>query len=493
MTNPQNNDFTFNNIKSSAVKSVKWTALGEIVSRSIQPIVTLVLTRFLTPADFGVVGVAMIAVGLAQIFQDFGLGKTLIQRETEVDKSANIIFWTNITLSLLLYGILFLSAPLLSRFFHEPKVIDVLRVLCLQIIFLSLISVHQALFQRNFQFKQLFFIGSYSGLVICLVSIPLALFGYGVWALVFGTLAGSIVQVLLYWRLNYWRPRLSYDFQLAKQLFGFSSWVAIEAFLLWMIGWGDSIILGHFLGITELGIYRVGTTFLLFVFGVFLNPLLPVSYSLFSRLQSNHEELKQTFLKTIRIIVSISLPLGVGLTLLSPAISSVVFEQKWQGIEIVITIIGLMYGIGWTVGLNHELYRAIGRPDINTKLTIILILYYIPVYVLAAPYGLYIFCLARFALGISSILFYLYFTKRVLDFPLTYLWDPLKTPLIASLIMAVLIYLAINLIGVFKGFEGWLKMFGIIAFGGMTYILAIRLIEKDLVRQFLRLAREGIK
>ena len=493
MVDSKNNNLLFNTIKSQAIKSIKWTALSEIVSRSIQPVLTLILARLLTPADFGVVGVAMIAIGLAQIFQDFGLGKVLIQRETEVDKSANIIFLTNLTLSVFLYLILFITAPLISKFFHEPKVIDVLRVLCLQIVLFSLISVHQALLQRNFRFKQLFYIRLFSAIVPGLASIPLALSGYGVWALVFGTLAGGIIQVLLFWRASPWRPRFSYNLQLARQLFGFGSWVAAEAFLLWVIGWGDSIVLGHFIGLKELGVYRVGTTFLMFAFGIFFNPLIPIAYSSFSRLQSKHEELKQTFLKTIRIIASISLPMGALLISLSSAISSVIFGQKWQGIGLVIGVIGLMYGIGWIWGLNHELYRAIGRPDVNTKLTVILIFYYLPVYILVAPYGLFVFCLARFALGVTSILFYLYFTDRVLYLPFTYLWKPVKSPLIATLSMVIVVRLATNLTGEFQGLEGWFKMFGIIAVGGIIYIFALWLLEKEMVLQFWRLAKEGVK
>ncbi|HMK49639.1 MAG TPA: lipopolysaccharide biosynthesis protein, partial [Thermodesulfovibrionales bacterium] len=289
-------------IKTKAIRSVKWTALSEIVSRSIQPIVMLVLARLLTPADFGVVGVAIIAVGLAQIFQDFGLGKTLIQTETDIEESANIVFWSNLVLSIFMYLTLFVSAPLISDFFHDSKVTNVLRVLCLQIILISLSTVHQALFQRDFQYKNLFFVRLFSAVIPAFVSIPLALSGYGVWSLVLGTLAGSIAQVFTFLGISKWRPRLDYNFELARKLFGFSSWVVLEAFLGWIILWGDSIALGHFLGVKELGVYRIGIALLMAIFGIFFNPILPVAYSAFSRLQANREELKQSFLKITTII-----------------------------------------------------------------------------------------------------------------------------------------------------------------------------------------------
>jgi len=481
------------NIKQKAIKSVKWTALSEIASRSIQPIVTLILARLLTPADFGVVGVATIAIGLAQIFQDFGLGKTLIQRETDVEESANIIFWTNLALSIVIYFIIFLSAPLLSKFFHDPKVIDVLRVLCLQIVFISLIVVHQALFQRNFQYKQLFFIRLSSSAVPGFVSIPLALLGYGVWALVFGSLAGAFVQVLLFWKFSQWRPKISYDVKLAKQLFGFSTWVVLEAFLGWLIIWGDSVILGHYLGVKELGVYRVGVTFIMLVFGIFFNPLLPVAYSAFSRLQSNQEELKQTFLKMTKIVAFISLPLGVGLVLLSQPISLAIFGQKWQGIEIVIAIIGIKDAIAWLVGVNPEVYRAAGRPDINTKLLIAAVIYYLPVYIFAAPYGLLVFCTARLAVAIVGMGLHIFVANRILGLRFTYLGGCIKEPLLSSLIIVIVLYLIGNFIGDIGGIEGLIKIFGMIFIGTTAYLTSLWLVRRELVLQFWRLTKEGIK
>lgn len=94
----------------------------------------LILARLLTPEDFGIVAVAMIAIGFAQIIQNFGFEKALIQRENEISESANIVFWSNTAIGIIIYLIIFASAPLIADFFHESKVVDVLRVLCLLII-----------------------------------------------------------------------------------------------------------------------------------------------------------------------------------------------------------------------------------------------------------------------------------------------------------------------------------------------------------------------
>jgi len=479
-------------IKQKAIKSVKWTVFTEIASLSAVPIITLILAHFLTPADFGIIGIATIVINLVRTLQDFGFGKTLIQREKDIDESANTAFWSNLILSLFFYLVIFITAPLFSKFFYEPEVINVLRVLCLQIILFSFSTIHQALLQRNFKFKHLFFIRLFSALVTVFTSIPLAMFGYGVWALVFGALAGNIVQFLLFWRTSLFHPKLSYDFQIAKQLYGFGGWATLEALLLWLIICGDSIIVGRFLGVKVLGIYRTGVIFVTFIFGIFFNPLIFVAYSAFSRLQTKSKELKGLFLKIVHLIAVIFLPIGAGLFILARPISSVIFGEKWQGINLVIALIGVEEAIALLTGVNAEAYRAIGRPDITSKLLIAAIIYYIPVYIFAAPHGLLIFCLARLILIIISTGLEIFVANRMLDLSFTYFGNSIKYPLMGSLIMAIILFFILNFTGTFIGFEGWLKILGAIAIGGITYALALWLIEKELIRQFFRLIKVGI-
>lgn len=198
-------------VRASAVKAVKWSSLAEIASRTIRPLVSLILARILTPADFGVMGLALMATQLAIMLQGFGLGKALIQRETDIESSANVVFWLNVGLSVLLCLAVVVLAPFLSKMFHEPGLLNILRILSLQIIVLGFTSVHQALLLRNFQFKRLCFIRISASILSGSLSICLAVSGFGIWALVWGTLAGVILQAILFWILDPWRPMLGFD------------------------------------------------------------------------------------------------------------------------------------------------------------------------------------------------------------------------------------------------------------------------------------------
>jgi len=216
-------------VKERAVRSVKWSAFTEAVSRVASPVVTVILARLLVPQEFGIVASAMIVIAFAQMFWDAGLSKALIQTEYAPSEAGNVVFWTNTSLGLVLYPLLFFAAPWIADFFNSPASAPVLRVLGLQIVIASLSSVQYALFVRDLDFRRLFWIKLATALVPGLVSIPMAVGGFGVWALVTGSLIGQIMNLLLLWFSSTWRPRFQYDHELARKMVRFGFWVMMES------------------------------------------------------------------------------------------------------------------------------------------------------------------------------------------------------------------------------------------------------------------------
>jgi hypothetical protein len=148
--------------------------------------------------------------------------------------------------------------------------------------------------------------------------------------------------------------------------------------------------------------------------------------------------------------------------------------------------------IAWLVGINPEVNRAEGRPDINVKLLLLSVIYYIPVYVMAAPYGIIVFCFARIGVAIISMFLHFYFVNKILQFPFTYLWNCIKLPLLASVIMFIFIYSFINLFNLFYGWKGGLQITFIIIFGALIYIAAVWLFDKKFTNQAFILLKKSI-
>jgi O-antigen/teichoic acid export membrane protein len=397
-------------------QAIKWSFLSEIASKAVQPLVFVILARLLTPEDYGVVASATMVISFSQVFWEAGMGKAIIQYQGDRKAAANVAFWVNVALGIVVAGILVaISGVVANRIFHDNRVAPVLQVMALQVFLSASASIHTALLQKDMNFKSLFWVRMATVAIPGLFSIPLAWYGMGYWALVAGTLAGQAMQVAMLWKMSPWKPELSFDFAIARQLIRFGGWVALSGLLVWFYVWADSLIVGIYLGPRELGLYRVGNTFAMMIFGFMFGPLLPVLYSFFSRIQSDIETLQKTLFKVISVITFISIPMASLIVINSSLIVNTIFGQKWQGIETVISILALMHGYSYVVGANGEAYRAIGKPSYETLVNLISLPVYLTAYLLSVKHGLEIFLWVRFGLAISALLFHLWLAKIIIS------------------------------------------------------------------------------
>ena len=387
----------------AAFHAFKWSVLGEAASKVIGPLIFLVLARILVPADFGVVAAATVIISFSQVLWEAGLAKALIQRQSEVDESAHVIFWLNMALGGVVFVLLLALAPFIAGFFNDTRITTVVRVLALQIPFAAFASVHVALLQKELRFRTLFNIRLLTTAVPGVASIPLAIIGYGYWALVAGVLVGQVIQTLVLWSASTWRPKLLFDVSLARSLLRFGSWVMLSSMLGWFYMWMDAIVVGHYLGSHEMGLYRTGNTFVIMIFGLVFPPLLPVLYTLFSRAQRDVPELSRSLITVGRFIAVVSLPIAFLLYTLSDQITGLVFNAEWAGISFVVGWLALAHGFSWIVGANGEVYRAIGKPNVETWATSIMLLVYLVVYLVSVRYGFEVFVQSRVVLAIVAI------------------------------------------------------------------------------------------
>jgi len=473
------------NFRTKVITASKWSALTEITSKAITPLVFVVLARLLSPEDYGVVASASIVVGFSQIFSDAGLSSTLIQSREDSKKVANIVFFGNFFIASFVYIIIFLFSGLIAKLFHDVRIEDVLRVQSLILVFNSLSSTHSALFRKELNFQSLFWVRLLSVGAPALASIPLAYFGYGYWALVAGTLSGSIFQVVILWKLSKWRPSFEIDKKILKKVFGFSSWVTLESFFAWFFSWGDSTIVGIYLSTKELGLFRTGNSFVVMVFGFLLSPLLPVLYSSFSTINNDSERLREYFAKVTKIIGFITLPVTFSIFFYKIQIEHIVFGAKWAGVNEVIGIMALMFGLSWLVGANYELYRAIGKPKINIMIMAGSLPIYAIVYYFAVQEGLFIFLIARLSLALATLPIHVAFSYKFIKYNYLSLFNDLKWLIIILLI----IYLSKVFVSYFSPYTVDTILFAIIM-TTLTAILIFIFEKKFLLNIFFNIFRK---
>jgi PST family polysaccharide transporter len=403
----------FKPLAHKAIHAFKWSVLGEIASRAIGPIVFLLLARMLVPEDFGVVAAATVVISFSQVFSDAGLVKALIQRQNRVGESANVVFWLNLGIGLVIVAILLVAAPLIAGFFHDERIALVVRVLSLQILMAAFSSVHTALLQKDLNFKALFWVRLITTALPAIASVPMAILGMGYWALVAGTLIGQIGQSAILWTRSPWRPQLAIDLKLAGELAAFGKWAMLSGLLGWFYIWMDAIVVGHYLGPHDMGLYRTGNTFVTMIFGLIFSPLLPVLYSVFSRVRHDLSKVAESLLLVVKGIAMVAFPISAGLIALRVPIEQHVFRDEWGGIGMVIAILSLVQGFAWLVGSNGEAYRGVGKPHIETWAMSLSLAAYFIAYVCSVHYGLLVFLLSRLAVVFIGLIGQLVVSKLV--------------------------------------------------------------------------------
>lgn len=479
-------------IRERATRAVKWSALGQWTMRAIQFLLLLLMARTLHPSEYGIFEITFLLLTLAQILQDFGLSRALIQTEADEDRAANIMFWVNILFSLAAFGLISTFAPSIASFFGEASATPFIRVAALQLIILSFRSVQLALAQRQLEYQRQFRAELLGSVATAIIAVGFLLAGFRLWAFIYGLVIGAIIQTSAYWLISPWRPSFKFKTDISRSLLGFGGLAAAEAFQGWLINYGDNLIVGFFLGVENLGLYALAFNIAVFSFSAVLQPVSSVAYASFSSLKSDTAELRRAFLNLLRYLALLILPTGVGLALVADLIADIVLAGRWPGITPLIQLIVLFPGISHLLILNPELYRAVGRPDIMPKLLLVTLLYSLPAYIVGAQFGLLGVILARISVTLIFFPVHVVLVSRFLKLKLNQLWDCVKIPLFATLIMAIIIFGLLSGMGRSEGLLGWVQLAFLVLFGGGLYGFFLWLMDRDLLKKVFRLTKQAV-
>ena len=218
-------------LKTKALKGIIWSGLERLSVQGVQFLVMLVIARILEPKDFGLVGMLAIFLAVAQSLIDSGFSQALIRKQDRADVDNSTVFYFNIVVSLILYVILYLIAPYVSAFYHEPQLTSLMRVMCLIVVINSFAVVQRAIFTASIDFRSQAKASFIAALASGVVGVTMAIIGYGVWSLVWQQLVNAFVNVVMLWILSTWYPKLVYSWKSFRELFAFGSKLMVSGLI----------------------------------------------------------------------------------------------------------------------------------------------------------------------------------------------------------------------------------------------------------------------
>ncbi len=316
-------------IKSKTISGMIWSAVQKFGNMGISFCSNIVLARMLTPDDYGCVGMLAIFILVSNTFVDGGFGSALIQKKEPTQKDYSTIFWWNIFVSLLLYGVLYFSAPFIAEFYHMPLLSSVLRVQGIVLIINSLNIIQTNQLRKQLKFKRLANVTIIAHTVAAISAIVLAWIGCNVWALVAQQIIASSVISIMLWVLNKWLPNFSFSKKSFKQLFGFGSFILISNLINTFCNNIQGLLIGRFFSPAVMGYYAQAHKLEAIASQSFSGVVDQVSYPVLSKFQNDNNAMKSVIQKFMILSSFITFPMMLVLILIAKALILLLYGEKW--------------------------------------------------------------------------------------------------------------------------------------------------------------------
>lgn len=358
-------------LKRKTVKGVGWSAVDNITGHSVTFIVSLVLARILSPDDYGLIGIIAIFTAVCQTLIKAGFTTALIRKKDATDDDYNTVFIVNLAMSLMLYTVIFLCAPLIADFFHRNELVSLTRVSSLSMIIGALALVQQTRLTKRIDFKSQTKITITASVSSGVVGIIMALMGFGVWALVTQTLTSQIIRTTLLWRVNKWIPSLRFSTKSFHELFGFG-WKMMVSSILDTV-WKElyQVVVGRFYSPATLGQYTRAKSFSQLLSSNLTAVIQRVTYPVLSNIQDEKERMVRAYRKMIKMTMFITAVSMFFLGAISEPLLYCLIGPKWHDASLYLPLICLSASTYPLHAINLNMLQVQGRSDLFLGLEII--------------------------------------------------------------------------------------------------------------------------
>ena len=358
------------NLKSRSIAALGWSAINVAGRQGIQFLVMLVLARLLSPAEFGLLGMLSLFIALAGSIVDSGFGSALIQRKeiTEADKSSVFLF--NAAMGVLMALTISSAAPWIARFYREPVLLPLTRLMALNLFIGSFGVVQVALLTRNLDFRTPCKAGIVAMVVSGTSAVWMAWRGYGVWSLAAQSVIYTTVSTGLIWAFCPWKPGLRFRIESLRSLFGFGSRLLASGLLNTFFDRIQLVVIGKAFSAAALGFYTRAFSTQQFPVSFLSAVVNRVTFPIFSQLSHNRDSVRLAAQRALVSIMLPTLPMMLGLAVVARPLVLVLFGEQWLPCVPYLRVLGIA-GALWPLHvMNLDVVMAVGRSDLVLRLEI---------------------------------------------------------------------------------------------------------------------------
>lgn len=396
-------------------KGFFWSAIDRFAVVAVQILIEIVLARLLLPADYGLIGMVAVFIGIAQVFTDGGFMNALIQKQDRSEDDYGTVFITGLVTGLILYLVMYVSAPFIADFYQVDVLTLLVRILSLNIIFNSLTTVFRTRLTVEMNFKRQAVFSLLSIIISGVLGYIFAIKGAGVWSLVVQLVSFYGLNTLFLMTGTGWFPVLRFSKSSFSNLFGFGSRLLLASLVQAIYMNLYNLLIGKIFRQTELGIYQKSTQFTLYPASMLTNMIQRVMFPYLSGFQDDNEKLSELNRQYYNVVAMIFFPLFFGLSMLAEPFVRIFLTDTWIAAVPVIKILSIAFLFYPLININMYVFQIKGLSgrflsiELLTKLSGIIIL------IISLKFNMVIIALGILLQMIIQLLICSFFADNVLN------------------------------------------------------------------------------
>lgn len=429
-----------NNTKQIA-SGMFWKLAERICAQGVSFFVSLILARMLAPNDYGVIAMILVFINLANVFVSNGFSASLIQKKDADDLDFSTLFYCSVIISIIMYVILFVSAPFIGVFYKERSLVPLLRVLGIKLIINSANSIQHAYISRRMQFKKFFISTSFGTFISAIIGVIMAYKGYGAWALVAQYLVNSLVDTFILFITIEWKPKLMFSLNRAKYLLSFGWKVTVADFVATAYNEMRSLVIGKFYATSDLAYYNKAEQFPKLFVNNIMTTVSSVLFPALANIADSKEKVRQMTRAAIRMTCFIVFPLMVAMIIIAEPLVSLLLTDKWLPTVPFLQIACISYAILPLNNTNVQAIKAMGEGNTYLSIELLKKLLGIVVILIASSINIYAIAISAVVIAFVYLIINIIPNGRLLNYGMTKQLKDVLPFALMSLVMGIAMYL----------------------------------------------------
>ncbi len=462
-------------MKGRALMATMWSAGDALSRQGLQFLTTLVLARLLTPADFGIVAMLAVFVGVAGVLADGGFSAALIQRQDVDHDDESTVFWCNLAIGLLLALLLAGAGPCLAGFYQEPRLRAITVAMAPMVLASAAGAIHFALLIKRLEFRTLAIAGGIAACLSAIVSIAMATAGAGVWALVAqGVVAAAATTAFLWW-LHPWRPAWVFKMESIRKLAGFGGYHLASTLMEAAYSRLYSLLAGRMFGARPLGYYANAENTRQLPASFLAALVARVALPLLSEAQGNPLLARRGLQLSIRVMMLLYAPVMLGIAVLAEPVVEVLYGPQWlpaAPLLRILAVAGLLYPIHM---INLHALMAQGHARLMFRLEVIKKASGVALLLIGARYGLAGLAWSQVAHSGIALFVNAYYTRRWLGYGVFAQLRDAGPPILAAVAACAVVWPFVHALS----WPAPARLAALLMLGALSYLMLIVIGKTD--------------